>query len=122
MLAVILLALLPLSANCATLDANGSNEVEHLLGYLKNSNCQFNRNGSWYPADQATEHLRKKYQYFLDKGQLDSAESFITKSASTSSMSGKVYLVLCPGHTEEESGKWLNGELVRYRKERVAKK
>ena len=64
MLALILLALLPLFASCAMLDATGSNEVEHLLDYLKNSNCQ----------------------------------------------------------EEEESGNWLQSELVQYRKERVAKK
>lgn len=105
-----------------TLDAAGVAEVEHLLSSLKSSNCQFNRNGSWYPADKAAEHLRTKYEYFLDKGELDSAESFIDKAASASSMSGKEYLVSCAGHETEISGVWLRRVLERFRKQRMARK
>ncbi len=67
---------LPVSAIAASLDAAGTAEVEHLLIHLKESNCQFSRNGSWYSAYKAAEHLRTKYEYFLGKGQLDSVESF----------------------------------------------
>jgi hypothetical protein len=106
----------------ATLDAVGVGEVEYLLSYLKSSNCQFNRNGSWYPADKAAEHLRSKYEYFLNKGELVSAESFIDKAASASSMTGKEYLVSCAGHEAEKSGIWLRQVLDRYRKDRLAKR
>lgn len=122
---ILILALvffLPVSAIAASLDSAGIAEVEHLLIHLKESNCQFNRNGSWYPADKASEHLRSKYEYFLGKGQLDSVESFIDKAASASSVTGKAYLVLCPGHAVEESSGWLRQELGRYRKENLVRK
>lgn len=121
-LAVALVFLLSFSANGVTLDANGTREIEHLLSHLKSSNCQFNRNGNWYPADKASEHLRTKYEYFLDKGELDSAESFIDKAASSSSMSGKNYLVSCAGHETEKSSSWLRQVLAQFRKERLANK
>lgn len=114
--------LLSFAAHGATLDAAGTAEVEHLLSFLKSSNCQFNRNGSWYAADKAAEHLRTKYEYFLDKGELDSAESFIDKAASASSMSGKDYLVSCAGQATEKSGIWLRQVLERFRKQRMARK
>lgn len=114
--------LVSLSVHGVTLDAVGSGEIEHLLSYLKTSNCQFNRNGSWYPADKAAEHLRTKYEYFLKNGELASAESFIDKAASASSMSGKEYLVACAGHETEKSGVWLRQVLDRFRKQRLANK
>ena len=38
-------------------------EIQHLFDYLKNSDCEFNRNGKWYNTEEAVKHINKKYQY-----------------------------------------------------------
>lgn len=92
-------------------------EVEHLFSYLRNSGCEFFRNGTWYDGKAAVDHLQKKYQYLVDKGMVSSAESFIDKGASESSMSGKPYLVRCGANAKPvESAAWLKAELAKYRK------
>src|SRR4051812_43985653 len=70
-------------------------EIAHLFSALEQSNCQFNRNGSWYTPAQAGAHLRRKYDYLLKDGLVKSAETFIDLAASKSSMSGRPYLVKC---------------------------
>lgn len=42
-------------------------EIEHLISHLKNSGCEFQRNGSWYDSAKAADHLRGKYDYLLKK-------------------------------------------------------
>ena len=39
-----------------------SPEINHLLGLIENSGCEFFRNGTWYDAQRAAAHLRGKYQ------------------------------------------------------------
>ena len=114
---ILSLLLLPLSVSAVALDRVAMAEIEHLLSYLKSSGCQFNRNGSWYDAEAAAAHLKKKYEYLLEDDELESADSFVVKAASESSMSGKPYLVSCRGGTEQASGSWFASELERYRAE-----
>jgi Family of unknown function (DUF5329) len=90
-------------------------EIDHLFAYLGSSGCTFNRNGTWYSAAQAVEHLRGKYDYLLTKGFVTTAESFVDQAASRSSMSGKPYLVRCGSAQPIESGPWFHAELTRYR-------
>ncbi|MBW8886194.1 MAG: DUF5329 domain-containing protein [Fibrobacteres bacterium] len=90
-------------------------EVEHLFQYLQKSGCRFNRNGSWYSSEKAVDHLRRKYAYLVKKGLFTTAESFIDKGASTSSMSGTPYQVQCDSLPPAPSGAWLTAELKRYR-------
>jgi len=82
-------------------------EIETLMNALESSGCDFNRNGSWYTAADAKKHLLQKLAYLNDKITLKSAEQFIEVGGSKSSMSGKPYLVRCPGATPIESQKWL---------------
>ena len=89
-------------------------EVEHLLGYLGASGCEFFRNGKWYPSGKAREHLRKKYEYLVKKDLVASAEQFIERAAAESSQSRKPYRVRCGGK-ETPSAAWLSEELRRYR-------
>lgn len=96
-------------------------EVTHLFAYLAGSNCQFNRNGSWYPAPDAAAHLKKKYDYLADKGVISTSESFIELGASKSSVSGKPYLVKCGQAQPVESAPWLGAELARYRQKAAGK-
>jgi len=89
-------------------------EIDHLLHYIENSACLFLRNGSWHGSKDAANHIMGKYRYLVDRGQIASTEDFIEKSASRSSMSGRLYLIKC-GAEEMSSGEWLRLELQRFR-------
>jgi hypothetical protein len=90
-------------------------EVDGLLAALKGSDCRFQRNGTWYDAHLAAEHLETKRAYFRRLGRIHSAEDFIRLAATESSMSGKAYSVACPGKPEVPSATWLGEELRRIR-------
>jgi hypothetical protein len=111
-------ATLPAAALAAQSTPVTVQEIEHLLDYLKNSSCQFMRNGSWYDSSKAAEHLRQKYDYLLNKGLVASAEDFIARAASESSISHQPYQVRCAGKEAEPSGPWLQVELKRYQASR----
>ncbi|MBP6310389.1 MAG: DUF5329 domain-containing protein [Arenimonas sp.] len=91
-------------------------EIRHLLAQLEHSGCKFNRNGSWYSGSEASDHLRNKYDYLLRKNPQITAEFFIVKAASESSLSGKPYQVQCAGKPVVISSIWFNNELNSYRK------
>jgi hypothetical protein len=93
-------------------------EIAQLIGRLKDSGCQFNRNGTWYGPVEAADHLDQKYRYLLKKGLVASAEDFITRAGSESSMSGKPYQVKCGSSAAVQSRRWLTAELARLRDNR----
>jgi hypothetical protein len=103
------------SALAAVPDATRS-EVARLLDAVEKSQCQFNRNGSWYDARAAREHLQKKYDYLAKKNLVTTTESFIERGATGSSMSGDPYQIRCPGSPAVASAAWLKAELARQRK------
>ncbi|MET0755008.1 MAG: DUF5329 family protein, partial [Pseudoxanthomonas sp.] len=72
-------------------------EIAQLMDALSGSGCQFQRNGSWHGAAEARAHLQRKYDYLLKKDKVDTAEQFIERAASQSSMSGRAYRVQCQG-------------------------
>ena len=90
-------------------------EMETLLGHLGSSGCMFNRNGDWYPASEAREHLLMKLGHIEARGTLKSTEDFIELAASKSSMSGKPYLVRCGDAAPVHSGTWLLARLAHIR-------
>ena len=108
------LAAIPLAG--AAQPAPAQVEIDHLLDFISQSNCRFNRNGSWHDMAEARSHISMKYGYLRDRGQVPSAEAFIENAASKSSLSGKNYLVECPGQPALASEAWLKSELGRYRK------
>lgn len=89
-------------------------EIAGLMDALSSSGCRFQRNGSWHDATEARNHLQRKYDYLLKKDKVDSAEQFIDRAASRSSMSGRAYMVRCDGK-EQDAGNWFNGQLRRLR-------
>jgi len=101
--------LAPLQA--APLPAAAHVEIEALLARLAASNCQFQRNGSWHAAGDAQTHLRRKLDYLANKGLVASAEQFIERAATRSSVSGAVYQVKCGSRPPEASAPWLRAEL-----------
>ena len=111
-----LLALLCASPSAfAAEDARTHEEVAHLLDFLGHSGCQFQRNGSWYDAGKARDHLQDKYAYLLKRDLVPNTQAFIERAASTSSMSGKPYEVKCANGQPVPSARWLGDELQRYR-------
>lgn len=82
-----------------------------LLQRLEQSGCQFNRNGSWYPAAQAKSHLLRKLDYVEKHASISTAEKFIEVAASASSSSGKPYQVKCANAAPVSSSSWLGQQL-----------
>lgn len=86
-------------------------EIASLIGALDSSTCRFQRNGSWYDGAKARAHLQRKYDYLLKKNQVDTAEQFIERAASRSSMSGQPYRIACPGQPEQNAASWFGARL-----------
>ncbi len=86
-------------------------EIASLIGALDGSSCRFQRNGSWHDAAEARAHLQRKYDYLLKKDKVDTAEQFIERAASRSSMSGQPYRIACPGQPELTAASWFGARL-----------
>lgn len=95
--AVLALALIAPGVALAAPSDTARREIAGLIGALDGSSCRFQRNGSWHDAAEARAHLQRKYDYLLKKDKVDTAEQFIERAASQSSMSGKPYRIACPG-------------------------
>jgi hypothetical protein len=93
--------------------ADTQQEINHLLEFVANTTCQYERNGTLYNGKKAQDHINRKYEYFQDE--INSAEDFIAYSATKSTMSGKHYQVHCPGLEIQDSSDWLLEELQNYR-------
>lgn len=105
-----------LSALCQAAESpTTQQEIAHLFTTLETSKCQFNRNGSWYSTKEASGHLNTKYKYLQDKDLIPSAEMFIERAATQSSLSGKAYQIKCADHVAQPSGPWFKAVLVKYR-------
>lgn len=111
---ILLLSTITMSAQATEPQAT-KQEIAHLFTTLEASNCQFNRNGSWYSAKEASGHLNTKYKYLQDKDLVPSAEAFIERAATKSSLSGKPYQIKCGGAAPAPSGPWFKAALVKYR-------
>ena len=90
-------------------------EINHLLGLIEQSGCEFFRNGTWYDAQRAQAHLRAKYEILAADGQIKTAEDFIEKAASNSSMSGRPYQIRCAGAAAMTTNQWFSAALTRFR-------
>ena len=94
-------------------------EIAALIAGLGASGCEFQRNGSWHDAAAARDHLQRKYDYLRrrDKSfmQAPSAERFIERAASRSSMTGQAYQVRCPGRAVEPAADWFDHRLQVFR-------
>ena len=90
-------------------------EIAQLVAYLESSGCSFNRNGTWYESTQAAAHLRDKLRILSMYGQIATAEAFIDKAATASSVSGRAYEVRCGAGPVISSRQWLYETLARIR-------
>jgi len=110
---IVLFALIVPTAVRGDVPESDRHEVVHLLEYLRDSPCMMERNGKKHSGRDAYSHVQKKYEYFRDE--ITTPEEFIDYSASKSTMSGKYYLVYCPGQPPRRTRDWLMEELRRYR-------
>lgn len=90
-------------------------EIAHLFTILETSNCQFNRNGTWHSSKEASAHLATKYKYLQDKDLVPTAEKFIERAATESSLSGKAYQIKCAEGVVQPSAPWFQAILLKYR-------
>jgi hypothetical protein len=90
-------------------------EIEYLVSAIGASDCAFIRNGKRHDAEAAEEHLRMKYR--RGKRYAPTAEKFIERLASASSMSRKPYYIECDGQEAVPSGEWLTAQLHEYRRQ-----
>jgi Family of unknown function (DUF5329) len=108
--ALLALALLP--AVCvAELTAASKKEIDGLLHAVGSSGCEFMRGGSPHSAAKAQEHLLMKYKYLAARDQVKSAEEFIVKAATRSSMTGQAYGIRCGGAPALDSADWMTAQL-----------
>ena len=89
-------------------------EIEYLVSAIGASDCTFIRNGKRHDASNAEAHLRMKYK--RGKRYAPTAEKFIERLASASSMSKKPYYIECDGQEAVPSGDWLMAHLHEYRR------
>jgi Family of unknown function (DUF5329) len=115
-LLALIIALNLLPATRAAPPAAAEIEINHLLGLIEQSGCEFFRNGTWYDAQRAQAHLRAKYEALAANNQINTAEDFIEKAASHSSISGRPYQIKCGSSTQMSTSQWFSEALARYRK------
>jgi hypothetical protein len=99
------------AGNAASLSPAARAEIDALMSRLEASSCTFNRNGTWYPANEARTYLLGKLKYLEDRAAVQSAEQFIERAASKSSTTGQPYLVKCGSDAPVQSGTWLLSQL-----------
>jgi hypothetical protein len=90
-------------------------EIAHLFTVLETSSCQFNRNGSWHDAKEASAHLSTKYKYLQNLNLVPSAEKFIERAATESSFSNRAYQIKCADNVVQPSAPWFTVALLKYR-------
>ena len=106
-------ALLFLLAACAAETAKESageaRRIEALIAAVESSGVTFIRNGTPHDSAEAARHLRKKWKYA--GGRDLTAEQFIERLASRSSLTGRPYEVGLADGTTRPAGDWLRAKL-----------
>jgi len=106
-----LILIIALLANSAL--AGTQKEIAHLLDFVAQTPCQYDRNGTIHTGQEARAHINMKYEYY--KQRVKTAEDFIKYSATKSKISGKKYRIHCPDTGTMDASDWLLQELDRYR-------
>jgi len=101
-LLTLILLTAPISRAHAETDAE--TEIRSLIQAVRDSGCEFDRNGTLYTAERAAEHLELKYA--RGERYAGSAEAFIERLATGSSWTGEPYWMICDG-SKIRSANWL---------------
>lgn len=91
--------------------------VEHLLQMVRESDAAFIRNGKEHSAKDAAKHMKKKYEHFLKKKEIKTAEDFIRLAGTKSLLSGREYALKLADGREIKTAEWLRARLAEYRAE-----
>ncbi len=91
----------------AKLNAHEEARINAMLDALaQKKDLVFVRNGDAHNCDEAVSHLRLKLGN--TRNRIDTAEQFIDKVASSSSITGKPYIVKIPGKSDENAQPYLH--------------
>lgn len=103
-LAIALLMALPAYAKLTAHEEARINAMLEALAQKKD--LVFVRNGDAHTCDEAVAHLRLKLGN--TRNRIDTAEQFIDNVASSSSITGKPYIVKIPGQHDENAKPYLH--------------
>lgn len=105
--ACVLFALLMTLPAWAKLNAHEEARINAMLDALaQKKDLVFVRNGDTHNCEEAVSHLRLKLGN--TRNLIDTAEQFIDKVASSSSITGKPYIVRIPGKSDENAQPYLH--------------
>lgn len=93
-------------------------EIDFLLDTVAASDCTFIRNGKEHSAADARDHLAMKRK--RGRRYYDSTDQFIERIASSSSWSGKLYLIACAGEEARPIRGWYLERLDDFRARQAA--
>ena len=102
------------------LPAREQQRVDYLLASISElPGAVFIRNGTEHSAVEAADHLAMKLQraknsWFAPAAETWTAELFIEKLATRSSLSGKAYRIRFADGSEADAGHWLREQLENY--------
>ncbi len=91
--------------------------IEYLISHVSGSGLTFIRNARRYSGAEAAEHMHRKYEHFKDE--IRTPEDFITRCATRSLLSGKLYLIITEQGEEIATSDWLGRALEEYRARRT---
>lgn len=92
--------------------AADNEEIKYLLSFIAASDCIFVRNGKEHQPKEASEHLAMKYNHV--KKRIKTADDFIDKIGSRSSITRRQYAIRCGG-VQAPAKQWLRQALESYR-------
>ena len=102
------LTLLATSSFSSSAQTESEIEIRWLIQAVRDSDCQFDRNGTLHSAESAANHLELNYS--RGKRYADSAEAFIERLARQSSWTGEPYRLICEGNAMPAAN-WLTTKL-----------
>jgi hypothetical protein len=113
LLALALLACAAIPAQASPLPAAEAAKIEYLIQSVAQlSDAKFIRNGTAHDAGSAAKHLRAKLR--AAGSRVKSAQDFIDKCASASSMTGRPYRIRFAGGREIEAREFFRQKLAEY--------
>ncbi|MGR5094097.1 DUF5329 family protein [Vibrio maritimus] len=102
------LALLLVTLASTNVLADTESDVLYLIDQMQTSSCTFVRNGKNHTGQEASDHLRRKWDYAKDD--VTSTQVFIDEVASKSWFTGRAYQVICDEQSTS-SAEWLTKQL-----------
>lgn len=98
--------------NTERLDPQVRTEIDYLLNRVQASGYVFIRNGKEHDGTDAAEHMQRKFEHFLDDGDIETVDDFIDRAGTKSLITGREYLVRLPDGTEIPTAQWLRAEIA----------